>query len=91
MDSTPSRLKMVGLLALCLFLVPLLGWGTGWFLESEYDNRFRELVVKKWQRLSSDEFDARKMDYVSFCKGRMASGEGAKDFEALCAVARQSG
>ena len=41
MDSTPGRLKMVVLLALCLFMVPLLGWGTGWYMDARPGGSFR--------------------------------------------------
>ena len=91
MEPSAGRLKMVTQLALCLFLVPLLGWGTGWFSEASYDKKFRELIVTRLQMMSNTEFDARKMGYVSHCDTLATRPESAKEAEALCGPAREIG
>lgn len=87
MDSIPGRLKMVVLLALCLFMVPLLGWGTGWYMESEYDKQFRQLVAMMSHTQASKDSDPGKMGYLRFCSDRTASGGDAEPIAALCGPA----
>lgn len=73
-----NRYKLVGLMALCLFIVPLLGWWTGQFAESRYERQFRDLVVNERKEITDNEFDARKLGYITFCKSARADGGDAE-------------
>lgn len=73
-------------MALCLFIVPLLGWWTGQFAESRYDDQFRDLVVNERKELTSQEFAARGLSYVTFCKTARAEG-GNAGIDSFCSYA----
>ena len=81
-----NRYKLIGLMALCLFIVPLLGWWTGQFAESRYEGQFRDLVVNENKEITGKEFDARGLSYITFCKSARAEG-GNAGIEKFCSYA----
>lgn len=73
-----NRYKLAGLMALCLFIVPLLGWWTGQFAETRYERQFRDFVVNERKEITGQEFDARRFGYITFCKSARADGRNAE-------------
>ena len=61
-----------GSLLLCLFVVPLLGWLTGHYVEYKYESQFREMVVNEQKYMTAEDFAARGLTYVSFCRDARA-------------------
>lgn len=85
-----SRFKLIGILALCLFVVPIVGWWTGQFVESRFENQFRDLVVNEQKDMTAEEFEARGLSYVTFC--RAARAENARkeaDIEEFCSYGNE--
>ena len=78
-----SRYKLNGILALCLFLVPVVGWITGYISEYQYEKQFRDLVINDERIMTAEEFEARGLSYLTFCKSNR-SESGANQ---LCAFA----
>lgn len=80
-----SRLKGIALLALCLFLVPAIGWLTGMYITSQYDGQFREAVVGN-KTMTAEEFDQRGLSYVTFCQNARAS-DSTGELDKFCSYA----
>ena len=81
-----NRYKLIGLLALCLFVVPMLGWLTGQFAESRYEAQFRDVVVNEQKYMTAEAFEARGLSYITFCKdARSEKGDGG--IEKFCSFA----
>lgn len=81
-----NRYKLIGLMALCLFIVPLLGWWTGQFAESRYEGQFRDVVVNDRKEITAQEFDARGLSYITFCKASRSQGANA-GIDTFCSYA----
>ncbi|MGH9932140.1 MAG: M48 family metallopeptidase, partial [Pyrinomonadaceae bacterium] len=81
-----KRYKLIGLLALCLFVVPLLGWWTGQFAESRYESQFREMVVNEQKYMTAEAFEARGLSYITFCKAARSEKDSG-DVEKFCSFA----
>ena len=73
-------------MALCLFIVPLLGWWTGQFAESRYEAQFRDLVVNERKEITNQDFYSRGLGYITFCKSARADG-GDVGIDKFCSYA----
>lgn len=76
MDSS-NRLKLVGLMAICLLLVPILGWWTGWYVESRYEKQFHDLVVTDRKEITEEDYVAKGVKYILFCQTARAERSDA--------------
>ena len=81
---TKNRFKLIGVLALCLFVVPLVGWWTGQYSESRFDVQVRDLVVNDWKKLTAEEFDAWPIGYVPFCAQLKTSKYAGQAVDEFC-------
>ncbi len=81
-----GRAKAVALLALCVFLVPLLGWLTGLYVESDYEGQFRDLVITQERVMTATEYAEQNMSYLSFCSNASQGGDNG-DLADFCSFA----
>jgi Zn-dependent protease with chaperone function len=83
-----SRYKQIGILALCLFFVPVIGWWTGQYAAASYESQFRDLVVNNAKRVTDAEYATRGLTYLKFCKALQSEGQSA-DSNELCSKANE--
>jgi Zn-dependent protease with chaperone function len=60
-----NRGKQLLIVALFLFVVPLLGWMTSVYVENEYENQFREWITGSG--MSPQEYRDRALSYLAVC------------------------
>lgn len=85
MENT-NRYKLVGLLVLCLFVAPGIGWLVGQFVESRYEAQFRDMVVNDWKSTTAEDLAARGVTYLTVC-GNLRSESPGEDTDKFCAFA----
>ena len=83
---TSERAKPIGLLLLCLFVIPLLGWLTGHYVENRYESQFRDIVVNTDKVLTAQDYDAKGWSYLKFCEISRA-GKSDASAEKFCSFA----
>jgi len=64
----------------------MLGWWTGQFAESRYETQFRDLVVNEQKHVTAEDFEARGLSYITFCKAARAE-KGNDGIEKFCSYA----
>lgn len=69
--NTSARLKNAVKLALCLFLVPVLGWLTGIYLENSYQGQFQQMLTE--EKLTSS------LSYAALCTKLESGGTFTKN------------
>lgn len=88
--ASKDRFKSIGVLALCLFLIPVIGWLTSEYLVSDVEAQFRQAVMREKQ-VSADDYENRKLSYLTFCDAarsqNAAVGKTDEGLGRLCATA----
>lgn len=84
MEQQQSRAKRVFVLALFLFVVPILGWLTSMYIESTLESQFRQIIIP--EVMSEAEYVNRGFTYLGVCGtgGVLRDAEGTQK---LCSLA----
>lgn len=82
---TPERFKQIGFLCLALFLIPLIGWLTGHYVETRYEAQFRNLVINTEKLITAQEYETRGLSYISVC--RNLTKDDGNEAKKICSFA----
>lgn len=83
-ETAATRAKRVGVLLLLLFVVPVLGWLTSIYVESNFEGQFRKAITES--QMSDADYKAKGISYLGVCgTGGVLRTEGGN--EKICAFA----
>ena len=83
-ETIVNRAKRVGILLLLLFVVPILGWLTSIYVESNFEGQFHKVITES--QMTDSDYKAKGISYLGVCgTGGVLRQAGGN--EQICAFA----